>query len=124
TDKATGVEAGKRRYGKIVGLKVQTVNGKVHQTAIQDLVSLQAKIITERPAFTRVFYAIKDLAQRKPYVIGVRSVQTKDFLTAKVSEIPWVTLSKVAEEIIKECPDVSTVYYDVTPKPPATIEME
>jgi GMP synthase (glutamine-hydrolysing) len=54
----------------------------------------------------------------------MRSVQTKDFLTAKVSEIPWVTLSKVAEEIIKECPDVSTVYYDVTPKPPATIEME
>jgi len=118
------VEAGKRRYGEIVGLKVQTVNGKVHQTAIQDLVSLQAKIITERPAFTRVFYAIKDLAQRKPYVIGMRSVQTKDFLTAKVSEIPWVTLSKVAEKIIKECPDVSTVYYDVTPKPPATIEME
>jgi len=64
------------------------------------------------------------LAQRKPYVIGMRSVQTKDFLTAKVSEIPWVTLSKVAEEIIKECSDVSTVYYDVTPKPPATIEME
>jgi len=124
TDKATGVEAGKRRYGEIAGLKVQTLNGKVHQTAIQNLVSLQAKIITERPAFTRIFYAIKDLAQRKPYVIGVRAVQTKDFLTAKVSEIPWVTLSKVAEEIIKECPDVSTVYYDVTPKPPATIEME
>jgi GMP synthase (glutamine-hydrolysing) len=123
-DKATGVEAEKRRYGEIVGLKVQTVNGKVHQTAIQDLVSLQAKIITERPAFTRVFYAIKDLAEKKPYVISVRSVQTKDFLTAKVSEIPWTTLSKIAEEIIEECPDVSTVYYDVTPKPPATIEME
>ena len=122
--KATGVEAGKRRYGEIVGLKVQTVNGKVHQTAIQNLVSLQAKIITERPAFSRVFYAIKDLAEKKPYVIGVRSVQTKDFLTAKVSEIPWTTLSKIAEEIIRECSDVSTVFYDVTPKPPATIEME
>ena len=123
-DKATGVEAGKRRYGEIVGLKVQTVNGKVHQTTIQNMVSLQAKIITERPAFARVFYAIKDLAEKKPYVIGVRSVQTKDFLTATVSEIPWATLSKVAEELVKECPDVSTVYYDVTPKPPATIEME
>ena len=123
-DKATGVEAGKRRYGEIVGLKVQTVNGKVHQTAIQNLVSLQARVITERPAFTRVFYAVKDLAEKKPYAVGVRSVQTKDFLTAQVSEIPWATLSKIAEEIIKECPDVSTVYYDVTPKPPATIEME
>ncbi len=123
-DKATGVEGGKRRYGEIVGLKVQTVNGKVHQTAIQNMVSLQAKIVTERPAFARVFYAIKDLAEKKPFVIGVRSVQTKDFLMATVSEIPWATLSKVAEEIVQECPDVSAVYYDVTPKPPATIEME
>jgi len=123
-DKATGVEGGKRRYGKIVGIKVQTMNGKVHQTTIQNLVSLQAKIITENPAVARVFYAVKDLTEKKPYVIGVRSVQTKDFLTAKVSEIPWTTLNKVAEEIIEECPNVSTIYYDASPKPPATIEME
>jgi GMP synthase (glutamine-hydrolysing) len=123
-DKATGVEAGKRRYGEIVGIRVQTVNGKVHQAAIQNLVSLQAKIITEKPTVARVFYAVKDLEEKKPYVIGVRSVETKDFLMAKVSEIPWATLSKIAEEIFKECPGVSAVYYDVTPKPPATIEME
>jgi GMP synthase (glutamine-hydrolysing) len=123
-DKATGVEAGKRRYGEIVGVRVQTVNGKVHQAAIQNLVSLQAKIITEKPTVARVFYAVKDLEEKKAYVVGVRSVETKDFLMAKVSEIPWATLSKIAEEIFKECPDVSAVYYDVTPKPPATIEME
>ncbi|HDD70195.1 MAG TPA: glutamine-hydrolyzing GMP synthase subunit GuaA, partial [Candidatus Bathyarchaeota archaeon] len=51
-------------------------------------------------------------------------VQTRDFLTARVSEIPWNTLSVIAEEIVSKCPNVSTVYYDVTPKPPATIEME
>jgi len=124
TDRATGVESGKRRYGEIVGIKVETLNGQVHQTTIQNMVSLQAKIVTEKPAVARVFYAVKDLAEKKPYVIGVRSVQTRDFLTAKVSEIPWTTLNKVAEEIVKECPNVSTVYYDVTPKPPATIEME
>jgi GMP synthase (glutamine-hydrolysing) len=123
-DKATGVEAGKRRYGKIVGVRVQTMNGKVHQPTVQNLVSLQAKIVTENPTVARVFYAIKDLTEKKPYVIGVRSVQTKDFLTAKVSEIPWTTLNTIAEEIFKECSNVSTVYYDVTPKPPATIEME
>ena len=123
-DKATGVEAGKRRYGEIVGIKVQTINGEVHQTTIQNMVSLQTKIVTEKPTVARVFYAVKDLIEKKPYVIGVRSVQTKDFLTAKVSEIPWTTLNKVAEEIIKKCPNVSTIYYDVTPKPPATIEME
>jgi GMP synthase (glutamine-hydrolysing) len=124
TDKATGVEGGKRRYGEIVGIKVETLSGQVHQTSIQNMVSLQAKIVAEKPTVARVFYAVKDLAEKKPYMIGIRSVQTRDFLTAKVSEIPWTTLNNVAGKIVKECPNVSTVYYDVTPKPPATIEME
>jgi GMP synthase (glutamine-hydrolysing) len=124
TDKATGVESGKRRYGEVVGIKVQTMDGRLHQTGIQNLVSVQARIITENPPVVRVFYAVKDSAQKKPYVIGIRSVQTKDFLTAEVSEIPWTTLDKIGEEIVEQCADVSTVYYDVTPKPPATIEME
>jgi GMP synthase (glutamine-hydrolysing) len=123
-DNATGVEGGKRRYGEIVGIKVQTMDGKLHHTGIQNLVSVQARIITENPPVARVFYAVRDSAQKKPYVIGIRSVQTKDFLTAEVSEIPWTTLDKIGEEIVEQCEDVSTVYYDVTPKPPATIEME
>jgi len=122
--KATGVEGGKRRYGEVVGLKVQTMNGRLHQTPLQNIVSLQARIITENPEVARVFYAIKDSPEKKPYVIGIRSVETKDFLTAKVSEIPWTTLEKIAEDTMKKCPNVSTVYYDLTPKPPATIEME
>jgi len=123
-DKATGVEGGKRRYGEVVGIRVQTMDGKLHQTAIQNIIFLQARTITENPAVARVFYAVKDMPQKKPYVIGIRSVETKDFLIAKVSEIPWATLDKIGEEIIEQCPNVSTVYYDVTPKPPATIEME
>ncbi len=123
-DKATGVEGGKRRYGEIVGIKVQTMNGKLHEAKIQNLVFVQTRIVTENPTVTRVFYAVKDLPEKRPYVVGIRSVQTKDFLTATVSEIPWFTLDKIAEEIIEQCRNVSTVYYDITPKPPATIEME
>ncbi|MGB9740610.1 MAG: ATP-binding protein [Candidatus Bathyarchaeia archaeon] len=123
-DKATGVESGKRRYGEVVSITVQTMNGRVHQTAIQNMVSLQKKIITENPRITRVFYAIKDSSAKKPYVIGIRAVQTQDFLTAQVSELPWATLNNAAEEVLKVCSNVSAVYYDVTPKPPATIEME
>jgi GMP synthase (glutamine-hydrolysing) len=123
-DKATGVEGGKRRYGDIVGIKVQTMNGQIHQTATQKLVYLQARIITENPTIARIFYAVKESAEKKPYTVGIRSIQTMDFLTAQVSEIPWTTLEKIAKEIIESCSDVSTVYYDVTPKPPATIEME
>jgi GMP synthase (glutamine-hydrolysing) len=123
-DKATGVKGGGRRYGEIVAVKVETMDGKIHQMAIQNLVSLQASITTENPTIARVFYAVKDLAEKKPYAVGIRSIQTKDFLTAQVSEIPWPVLSEAAEEIIGKCPNVSTVYYDITPKPPATIEME
>jgi GMP synthase (glutamine-hydrolysing) len=123
-DKATGVEGGKRRYGDIVGIKVQTMNGQIHQTATQKLVYLQARITTENPTIARIFYAVKESAEKKPYAVGIRSIQTVDFLTAQVSEIPWTTLEKIAKETFESCSDVSAVYYDVTPKPPATIEME
>lgn len=123
-DKATGVEGGRRRYGEIVGIKAQTMNGKLHQTTLQNVISLQARLITENPSVARVFYAVKDLGEKKPYIIGVRSIETKDFLTAKVSDIPWPKLEKIADEILKKSPNVSTIYYDVTPKPPATVEME
>jgi GMP synthase (glutamine-hydrolysing) len=122
--KATGVESGKRRYGEVVGIKVQTMNGKLHQTSLQNIISLQARIITDTPDVARVFYAIGDSKEKKPYIVGVRSIETKDFLTAKVSEIPWTTLDRIAVGIMGKCSNVSTVYYDVTPKPPATIEME
>jgi len=123
-DKATGVKAGERRYGEVVGVKIETMNGKLHQTAISNLVTLQTQIITENPTVSRIFYTVKDSPRKSPYVVGIRAIQTKDFLTAQVSEIPWSTLDLIAEEVLEQCSNVSTVYYDVTPKPPATIEME
>jgi GMP synthase (glutamine-hydrolysing) len=123
-DKATGVKGGERRYGKIIGIKAETAEGKAYQTDIQKLVSLQAKITSENPTITRVLYAVEEVPEKKPYVVSIRAVQTKDFLTAQVSEIPWETLERTANEIFEKCPNVSAVYYDVTPKPPATIEME
>lgn len=123
-DKATGMTGGERRYGKVVGITVETLNAKTHQPSVQSLISLQATIITENPEVTRVFYATKDTTEKKPYVIAIRAIQTQDFLTAQVSEIPWPTLNTIAEEAIEQCHNVSTVYYDVTPKPPSTVEME
>ena len=123
-DKATGVETGKRRYGEVIGITVKTMNGKLHQTPLQKIIALQARIITENPEAARIFYAIQDVQNTKKYIMSVRSVETKNFLEAKVTEAPWPTLEKIAQEISEKCPDVSTVYYDVTPKPPATIEME
>jgi GMP synthase (glutamine-hydrolysing) len=123
-DKATGVRGGNRVYGEIAAVKVLTSKGHVYQPSVQDLTSLQARILSESPSFTRVLYAISEKPEARPYVVAVRAIQTEDYLTAKVADIPWKTLGQIAEDILTECTDVSAVYYDVTPKPPATIEME
>jgi GMP synthase (glutamine-hydrolysing) len=122
--KATGVKDGKRRYGGIMALKAQTLNGSIHNPSISSLVALQAKVTTEDPLLTRMVYTIKEAAQKQSYVVVLRAIQTQDFLTATVSEIPWTTLNETADRILEACQSVSAVYYDVTPKPPATVEME
>ena len=123
-DKATGVKGGERRYGEIAAITAQTPEGHVHQVPIKGLVTLQTKLITENPQFTRILYAVQERPEKQPYVISLRAIQTHDFLTAEVSPIPWETLFETAENILEKCPLVSGVYYDITPKPPATIEME
>jgi GMP synthase (glutamine-hydrolysing) len=124
-DKATGTVKGERRYGEVAIIKAQK-GRNVHQAPIPDLVALQNAIIEENQSFTRIFYVIKEAAdtEKKSYAVAIRAIKTDDFLTAKVAEIPWKTLNEIAEKILSACPDVSCVSYDVTPKPPATIEME
>ena len=123
-DRATGIKGDARHYGEIVAVKAQTASGSVHQPPIGSLVALQTEILRENPSFTRVLYAVQEKRQEQPYIIAIRAIKTRDFLTAKVSDIPWTTLTEAAERIFHECSNVSGVYYDVTPKPPATIEME
>ncbi len=123
-DKATGVRSGERRYGDIAAMKVVAEDRNIFQSPIKSLVALQEEVLRENRSFTRALYAIKEKTVRKPYVVALRAVQTRDFLSARVSEIPWSTLNATAEKILAACSNVSNVYYDVTPKPPATIEME
>lgn len=122
--KATGMKGGKRLYGEIVAIKVQTANGSLYNPPISSLVFLQAKITSENPSFTRILYTVRETPQKQPYIVALRAIQTSDFLTAKVTEIPWATLNKTADKTLEACRNVSAVYYDVTPKPPATVEME
>ena len=123
-DKATGVRDKTRAYGGILALKSIGRDGSIIEKDITQLVDLQGTILEENQDFTRVFYMIAERETSKPYAVVIRSVETEDFLTAKVSDLPWKILEETAEAILEECPDVSEVYYDVTPKPPATIEME
>jgi GMP synthase (glutamine-hydrolysing) len=123
-DKATGIREGKRVYGEVAAVRVVESRGHIHQSTVQDLTGLQAQIMSERPYLARLFYLIRERDQSGPYVVAVRAIQTDDFLTAKVADVPWSALHQIAEGVLKECDDVSAVYYDVTPKPPATVEME
>ncbi len=58
------------------------------------------------------------------YTIALRSVDTSDFMTAKWSRIPYEVLDKVSTRIVNEVKHVNRVVYDITGKPPATIEWE
>ena len=58
------------------------------------------------------------------YVIALRAVQTQDFMTAHWAELPHDLLSKVANRIINEVRGINRVVYDISSKPPATIEWE
>ena len=58
------------------------------------------------------------------YAIALRGVITSDFMTAEAAEIPWNVLQKCMTRIINEVKGVNRVMYDLTSKPPGTIEME
>jgi GMP synthase (glutamine-hydrolysing) len=55
-------------------------------------------------------------------IIIIRSVESKDALKAGVTKVPWTVLTKITKRITKEIPQVTRVAYELTAKPPATIE--
>jgi len=63
-------------------------------------------------------------ARTYSYIVSLRSVDTDDFMTADWSKIPYDVLEKVSSRIVNEVRGVNRVVYDITQKPPATIEYE
>jgi len=58
------------------------------------------------------------------YTVALRAVTTTDFMTAEFSELPWDLLGKISNRIVNEVKHVNRICYDITGKPPATIEWE
>ena len=76
-----------------------------------------------------VFLPVKSVGvmgdgRRYDYVICLRAVETVDFMTAHWAELPWKFLANVSNRIINEVSGISRVTYDISGKPPATIEWE
>jgi GMP synthase (glutamine-hydrolysing) len=76
-----------------------------------------------------VFLPVKSVGvtgdeRRYEFVVSLRCVETIDFMTAMWSRLPYEFLDVVSNRIINEIPRISRVVYDISGKPPATIEWE
>ncbi|MCR5536151.1 MAG: glutamine-hydrolyzing GMP synthase [Succinivibrio sp.] len=79
-------------------------------------------------AFT-VFLPVKAVGvmgdqRRYDYVVSLRAVKTIDFMTARWAELPYELLGRISNRIINEVDGIARVVYDISGKPPATIEWE
>jgi GMP synthase (glutamine-hydrolysing) len=109
----------KREYAAILRRADAIYIDELHEAGLYDDVS---------QAFA-VFLPVKSVgvvgdARRYEYVISLRAVKTVDFMTANFAHLPFEFLERVSRRIINEVDGVSRVVYDISSKPPATIEWE
>ena len=122
-EKGTGMIEGSRTYGYIAGIEIKDEDGKPVELEYGELNRMREAIQPPEAGVSRVLYLVTD-RDGEGYYVAMRAVETRDFLTARITEVPWDILKKTAEEVLEACPKVVKVFYDVTPKPPATVEFE
>ena len=109
----------KKEFADLLRLADDVFIGELRAQGLYDKVS---------QAFA-VFLPVKSVGvmgdgRRYDYVVALRAVETVDFMTAAWAHLPYEFLDKVSRRIINEIPGISRVTYDISGKPPATIEWE
>ncbi len=111
-----------RVQGEISPEKIEIVRraNKIIEEEVKDLEFFQAFAVLLEGKTT----GTKDGKRVYGYSIALRIVDSEDALTAKAKEVPFELLKKIASRITSEIPKVNRVFYDITDKPPSTIEIE
>lgn len=123
SEKATGIVGESRVYGLVAAVGAFDKGKNTVEMSFKTLERMRQQVMSKQPEIARVLYLLEG-ANNEGSVIALRAIKTRDYLTAGVAEIPWAALRLASERIFQSCRRVAQVYYDVTPKPPATIEFE
>ncbi|HJX23065.1 MAG TPA: ExsB family transcriptional regulator [Candidatus Bathyarchaeia archaeon] len=109
-----------RVIGEVTPARVETVRKatKVVEKWTADLKCFQAFAVLMNDRAT----GLQDGERKFGEIIAVRAVDSKDALTAETTRLPWDIMEKIRDHILKELPSVVKVVYDITGKPPSTIE--
>ncbi|BCU69393.1 ATP-binding protein [Stygiolobus caldivivus] len=115
TAKATGVKGDVRAYGRIAKVDCDYKDYERLRRVMEKVTSSD---------ITHVVTKVADGYNEGKYSIGIRAVLTQDFMTADFAKIDWGLLGKISNEILSISKNIKEVVYDITTKPPATIEFE
>ena len=121
-----GPGLGVRIIGEITKDKTEILQEADH-IFIEELI--KAKLYDKVSQAFAVLLPVKSVGvvgdeRRYAEVIGLRAIETVDFMTARWAHLPYDFLEHVSNRIVNEIQDVSRVVYDISSKPPATIEWE
>jgi GMP synthase (glutamine-hydrolysing) len=119
--------------GYAVRIRGEVTRGRLEQVKIADTIVVEE--IKKAGIYHRLFHcfalmtgafstAVKGDGRVFAEVVGLRMIESKDIMTSTWADIPHDVLAKISSRIVNEVPNVSRVVYDITTKPPATMEWE